>query len=161
MIQDDGIARPRFSTRLESPLANDPINGGNIEINHNSEFLHKSPSTNTSLSGNDYVEVTANGELRSLSKRVNNSSNSLDKQAGLKCALSADPAPVPEETVHHYDNLLAVQEQGSGGDAGGGKGRAGLSEKSGASEYMSSEFLDFFDNMESMEKKEGSLASLM
>lgn len=189
VVQDDTNSGTRISTRLESRLANDTVNGGNDEANNSIcvGFLHASPSNTTTLSGNDYVEVTANGELRSLSKRPGNSSSSLDKQAGLKSACSVEPAPVLEDadqhpqhydslldpqkkkdnSVHHYDNLLGVQENGSGdmnGRRGGGERREGergervMRDTASASENESSEFLDFFDNIE---KKRGSLVSLM
>ena len=66
-----------------STLANDTstiteaINNGPSCTDH---LLHPSLSNNTSLSGNDYVEITASGEMRPMTRRVNNnSSNSLTK----------------------------------------------------------------------------------
>ena len=162
MVQEDNHPGTRISSRFESPPINDATNGVNHEA-VNPDFIQTSPSTSTSLSGNDYIEVTATGELRSLSKRVYNSSNSLDKQAGLKCVFSAEPDPQVEleetkKCVHHYDNLVDVQQQEGGRNTGGQK--EGLWEKSGASRRKS-EFLEFFDNMGSMENKDGSMASLM
>ena len=133
--------------------------------------LHASPSNITNLSGNDYVEVTANGELRSL-KKGGNSSSSLP---GTKPRAPTGAGVVLEETDHHYDNL-AAQDKASrsthhydnlvgtregtevSGRLEGGSGREVEKMKSACGATSeSNDFLEFFDNMEA---KKGSLQSL-
>ncbi len=139
-----------------------------------------SPSNTTNLSGNDYVEVTATGELRSLSKRGETSSSSLDKHASLKRKSSkGGTAPVKEETDHRpYDNLAARDKKASPGhhydNLLGAKGdisttKVGIEEdhrkmvntkvrkSAGEAVGEESDFLEFFDNMD---QKKGSLPSL-
>lgn len=86
--------------------------GGNVE--EAGCGVTSSPSNTTNLSGNDYVEVTATGELRSLNKRGEASSSSLDKHASLKRKNSkGGTAPVKEERDHQYDNLAARDQKAS------------------------------------------------
>lgn len=85
------------------------------------------------------MEVTANGEMRALTRKTNNSSNSLCKSAG-------DPFGKPQCTVnddtHHYDNIPGAQANSTAGDGDG----------------CHSEFVDFIDNME---ERRQSLKSIM
>ena len=133
------------------------------------DTLHSSPSNTTNLSGNDYVEVTANGQLRLL-KRRESSSNSLDKQCGLKQGTSNESGPVLEKTehrydslapkdkssspVHHYDNIPGAKEESTEG-VNAHKEEARPEKANGNGDTK--DFLEFFDNID---KKKGSMSSL-
>ena len=124
-------------------------------------LLQPSTSNTTSLSGNDYVEVTSHGETRPLTKRTYNSSGSLSKSAASvgKSQFSADGVGHTEVKYNPYDNIPEVRTpkgalgscEGEGcekGEAGGEGEGAGEQRKSGSSACCHSDFVEFIDNME-------------
>jgi len=145
-----------MNTRRESSAVTEV---GHIEEAGCGDTLHSSPSNTTNLSGNDYVEVTANGQLRLL-KRRDSSSNSLDKQCSLKndtvlenCGDNIEAKGKTPSPVHHYDNLLDAKEKGEGENAHQEEFREVRPKKANGT----NDFLEFFDNMD---KKKGSMSSL-
>lgn len=114
-------------------------------------LLHPSASNNTSLSGNDYVEVMSHGETRPLAKRTCNSSNSLSKSATSlsKSQLSADGGSHVEVKYNPYNNIPEIRTPTcGGGECSKGEEGAEKWRKSGSSVCCNSEFVDFIDNMQ-------------
>ena len=96
------------NSRLELTLTNDTTTTG---INDNSlctDLLRPSLSNNTSLSGNDYVEITANGELRPMTKRANVSCSPSKSSASLKYLVDAFPVDCHLKS-NPYDNIPDVK----------------------------------------------------
>ncbi len=136
----------------------------NNHFHTNGGMLPLSTSNTTSLSGNDYVEVSATGEAKPLSRKVSNalnkSSNSLCK--GQLCAASGDDVVQGLERKYNpYDNIPDLKMRGVvAGDEKGGLDNDNneAKRKSSASACCHSEFVNFIDNLE---ERCGSTGSLM
>ncbi len=119
------------------------------------------------------MEITANGEARPLTRRVNTSSNSLDKSAASLCksGFSAEGCGSAakgegdggKRCGNQYDNIPEIRANGvvvGGGDEGKGEGeeKEKWRKSSAASVCCNSEFVEFIDTMD---ERRGSLRSLM
>lgn len=114
------------------------------------------------------MEISATGEMRPLTRKVNNSSSSLNKSAASLSKPGMSAAEKGEgdggrRCVNHYDNIPEIRANGvvmsgCGEKAKGEEGTGDKWRKSAASVCCDSEFVDFIDNME---ERRGSLKSIM
>ena len=124
-------------------------NGNNVEFG---DMLHPPASTsNTSLSGNDYVEITANGEVKTLTRKISGRSNKshFTTDATDGCCGVGEESAMGQGSYNPYDNIPELKTNGEGG---GGAWR-----KSTSSACCHSEFVDFIDNLEGRSGSERSL----